>query len=357
MLPALEFKIGCDASAKRQKVWKRVVKSPEITVAKIADLSDTDEVFAIGSCFANEIRAVLERVGVTVHPTIDPDLGELFLDEVKVNPRWGVWDERVHYQCFTPFTIQQEVETALGARQAEAESVFECRFKGKKVFVDPYRRSVYARSREDLLQIRERMNQRVRQGIARAKVIVMTLGLVEAFKIKGSDGFLAEYNPHISGEKLEFVNATYEQALEALTRTVDQILAAYPQKMIVVTVSPVPIARTFSDTDAITATMRGKSILRSCADTLAQRHNEVHYWPSYEYAMWSGNAFSEDDVRHICPNAVVKITSAFCRAFFSESIARRLVAMRDSQTEELVGATSSWFGLKDRLRLPFRRAA
>lgn len=334
MLPDLEFKVGCPATEKRQKVWRRVVKSPQLTVPKVAQFSQADEVLAIGSCFANEIRAVLERVGVVVHPTIDPQLGELFLDEFKAAPRWGAWDERVHYQCFTPFTIRQEIEFALGVRQPDPEAIYPCRIKGQQLYLDPYRRGVYAKDRETVLEIRRRMSDRLRQGLTDARVIVITLGLVEAFKLTGREEFLSEYNPHLGEEHFEFVNADYEQAHEALSQTVDLIGSRYPEKTIAVTVSPIPVARTFSDTNAITATMRGKSILRSCADSVATKYEHVHYWPSYEFAMWSGSAFSEADVRHIRPEAVAKITAAFCRAYFNDSLANQVDSLSPTDQSE-----------------------
>lgn len=322
MFPNLRFAVGDDASAKRRTAWKRIVQTPELSTAKIASLAATDQVFAIGSCFANEIRAVLERAGVAVHPLIDPDLARLFPEETKTPPRWGPWDERVHYQCFTPMTIRQEIEIALGTWRPDPEAIFERRIKGRTVFIDPYRRGVYARTREELLEIRARMNQAVQRGVAEASLIVMTLGLVEAFRLVQHGGYLSEYNNHLGDEHLEFINAGYDEALAALTGAVDLVRAAYPEKPIVVTVSPIPISRTFMDSDAITATTRGKSILRTCAETLVQNYRHVHYWPSYEYAMWSGDAFGADR-RHVTPAAVQEITSAFCRAFFCDQVGQQ----------------------------------
>ncbi|QDV11932.1 GSCFA family protein [Rosistilla oblonga] len=346
MLAGLKFTVGCEASAKRQKVWRRVVQSPAITVPRYASLTAADQVYVIGSCFANEIRAVLERVGVKVHPAIDPRIGALLMDELKIDPSWGRWDERAHYQCFTPFSICQEIELALGVKESDPETILECRFKGKTAFMDPFRRSVYASSRADALEIRERMSERIKQGLDKAKVIVMTLGLVESFQITGWEGHLAEYSSHVDESKLRFVNASYDQVLQVMTRALDLLFSAFPEKHVVLTVSPIPVARTFSGADAVTATMRAKSILRSCADTLTCRYPAVTYWPSYEYAMWSGTAFRSDDLRHIRPAAVREITSAFCRSYFSESLARRVDAIPPDSPAKLHRDASTF------LRLP-----
>jgi len=350
----LSFSVGSSVSAKRQKAWKRVVRTPELAVPKELSLSASDEVLAIGSCFVNEIRAVLERAQLNVHPAIDPQLGELFVDQVKSDSAWGAWDEREHYQCFTPFTVRQEMEVAFGIREHDPDAILTRRFKGRSVLVDPYRRLVYARSKSDLLEIRRRMNQQLRLGLEKSEILIITLGLVEAFKLKAFDVYLSEYRSLIGDEHIEFVNGTYEQALEAITVSLDLIRSVYPQKKIVLTVSPIPISRTFSETDAITATMRGKSILRSCVDTLLQQYDNLYYWPSYEFAMWSDNVFREDDLRHLRPEAVAAITTAFCRAFFTDDVAERVASL--SWIGNATPSRNRWHKLVDQLSRPLRRA-
>ncbi len=328
MFPNLKFTVGEPATLEKQKKWKRVVQSPQLALPDSMSLTDQSEVLALGSCFVNEIRSVLERANLTVHPTIDPELHPLFIDDVKSPPAWGAWDERIHYQCFTPFTIQQEIEVACGVREQDPDAIFERKHKGENVFIDPYRRNVYAASRENLLEIRRRMNDRVRTGLEKCQLIIMTLGLVEAFRIPTFGAYLSEYTTIIGDEHIEFVTASYEQAFGAMATTMDLIRHRYPTKPVVLTVSPIPLNRTFSDVDAITATTRSKSILRTVVDSLQRRYEHVHYWPSYEYAMWSGVAFREDDMRHIRPEAVDAITSAFCRSFFTAEISDRIKASR-----------------------------
>jgi hypothetical protein len=355
MLPNLSFSITESPVAKRLKVWRHVFKTPEISALKQASLTAHDHVFALGSCFANEIRAALEQGGITVHPTMDASLAELFVDEVKIAPRWGDWDERVHYQCFTPFTIRQEAEIALGSWRPSDDSIFECRIKGQKVFVDPYRRSVYARSRDDALEIRSRMDQRIREGIQKAEILVFTLGLVETFQLRHWGGYISEYNPALGEAQLDFVNADYDQIHSELNETMKLIRSAHPDKKVVFSVSPIPIARTFSDMDAISATMRAKSILRTCADSMTRTYENVIYWPSYEFAMWSGNAFCAEDGRHIRPEAVKQITSAFCRAFYSDSIARQIERATECSSNH--GHESGQNPRRKKWRFPFRKAA
>ncbi|MEL6680565.1 MAG: GSCFA domain-containing protein, partial [Pseudomonadota bacterium] len=87
----------------------------------------------------------------------------------------------------------------------------------------------------------------------------------------------------------------------------------------------IPLNRTFTQLDVISATMRAKSILRTACDEMQARYDNVHYWPSYEFVMWSGEGFREDDVRHVRREVAHEITRSFCRAFFDPADATRIL--------------------------------
>ncbi|MEM8668245.1 MAG: GSCFA domain-containing protein [Planctomycetota bacterium] len=353
MFSTLQFSTVSQDALKRFQAWKRLVRKPTLAVQKQMSLSSSAQLLTVGSCFVNEIRAVLERSDLVVHPLIDPELSELFVDEVKSNPAWGQWDERVHYQFFTPFTIRQEIEVALKTREQNPDAVLKRRFKGRDVFIDPYRRSVYAKSHQDVLTLRTRMNEQLRKGLEVSELVVMTLGLTEAFRMPRYDLFVSEYSRIIGDEELEFVNGTHDQIASELDQTIGLIRSVFPQKKIVLTVSPIPIARTFSGTDAITATLRGKSILRASIDTLTQRYDNLYYWPSYEYVMFSEGSFRSDDLRHVRPETVAEITQAFCKAFFNQSVSSKILRVESrhgSSRKPISGAFSM-------LRSSLRRSA
>lgn len=319
---------------KQFKIWSRISSDQVLPTPSYNFFDEGAEAFVIGSCFANEIRAVLERVNITVHPKIDAEIEALFPDELKIAPSWGKWDERVHYQCYTPMSIQQEISQALGCWQMEDDAIIETSKNGKSIFWDPYRRSVYAHSREALLRIRKIMNERIRAGIEKADFIIVTLGLVEAYRLKNFSGYAAELNPDIMNET-NFENLSYESAHLAVANFCDMINKVYPDKKIIISVSPIPLNRTFADTDVISATTRGKSILRVVADAIIEKRDFVYYWPSYEYVMWSGRAFCEDDLRHVTPEIVNEITKAFCSSFFSEKIAKKVNSHRSTSNQNI----------------------
>ncbi|MEL6680456.1 MAG: hypothetical protein AAFQ51_17270, partial [Pseudomonadota bacterium] len=92
MLRGLKYAIDDGESlASRRKTWRAARTTRELAVLSRPILSAEQGLFVIGSCFANEIRAMLERASVDVHPALRDDLPPLFPDAVKVPPAWGPW--------------------------------------------------------------------------------------------------------------------------------------------------------------------------------------------------------------------------------------------------------------------------
>tara|TARA_R110002072_G_scaffold52316_5_gene139533 strand:+ start:9354 stop:10436 length:1083 start_codon:yes stop_codon:yes gene_type:complete len=316
MLDQLRFESQPEPEiANRLKAWKRILEDPALGVLAPQILRADSQVFVLGSCFANEIRAVLETKDVSVHPRMDAQIAALLPDDLKIDPAWGAWDERVHYQCYTPFSILQEVRIAVGAWEPTPDSVLTSKKDGRKAYWDPYRRYVYTHTKADTLTVRETMNRRVREGLEAADVVVFTLGLIESFGIQGHPGVAAEFNLAFR-KRLELQDPGYDEALAAMDEACRLVLERAPETRIVLTVSPIPLSLTFTNADVVTATMRGKSILRAVADTLQRRYPNVSYFPSYEFVMWRGDGFREVDQRHVRPEIVAEITGAFCDAWF-----------------------------------------
>lgn len=316
MLERLRIEPNVGGITNRHKSWARIARDQVLAVSRVADLEVEEDIFVLGSCFANEIRASLEKGAIRVHPEILPEIGNLIPSDLKIPPAWGQWDERVHYQCYTPFTIEQEVKNAIGSYLYEDTAIIQSGDSGITRFWEPYRRYLYTHSSQDTIALRRLMSEQIRQGLERASVVVFTLGLIEAFKFRSYPGFASEFNLSYKDE-LEFFNASYEDVLSSLARTIDAIKTKWPSKKIVFTVSPVPLKRTFSDTDVVTATIRNKSILRAAVDQIIRLEKNVHYWPSYEFVMWRGNGFRADDLRHIRGETIRQITTSFCKAYFS----------------------------------------
>lgn len=85
---------------------------------------------------------------------------------------------------------------------------------------------------------------------------------------------------------------------------------------IVVTVSPIPLMATFTDSDIVIANTYSKSTLRTVAQEWSDAHSNIHYFPSYEIVMNSNRSVAwADDLRHASGNIVQFIMDFFIKSY------------------------------------------
>lgn len=92
------------------------------------------------------------------------------------------------------------------------------------------------------------------------------------------------------------------------------IIRKYSNKepRIILTVSPVPLLRTFSNRDIIVANTYSKSVLRAVADELSSKYDDVDYFPSYEMVANSPREIAwRHDQRHVTKEMVWHIMHRF----------------------------------------------
>jgi hypothetical protein len=77
MLERLRIEPNAGGITNRHKSWARIARDQVLAVRRVADLEVEEDIFVLGSCFANEIRASLEKGAIRVHPEIRPDIGNL----------------------------------------------------------------------------------------------------------------------------------------------------------------------------------------------------------------------------------------------------------------------------------------
>jgi GSCFA family len=301
--------------------WSSHFNNKLLTVGLKPLFGPRDVVFTIGSCFAERIRIAMTEVGVNV----GPPMGEIVL-----NPdvfRIDALPQRPHMNYYNSFTIRQEFERHIGGWHQEKDDYWVLNkdpiWGGKTVYQDPYRRAIFARTPEDLALAVARCDEAIDRGIRQSDVFFMTLGMAEVFRNNFS-GKIACQKPGYAGgagaDETTFHMSTYEENLENMSRVVEIIGKVRPHARIVVTVSPVGLARTFSDQDILTANTEGKSILRAALGALSRKYDNVTYFPSYEIVMSNSPfSFREDDGRHVNNWVVSKIVNAFKQAHYDEN--------------------------------------
>src|SRR3546814_17668056 len=79
-----------------------------------------------------------------------------------------------------------------------------------------------------------------------------------------------------------FFNATVAQVFEVLADALEKLIERNPEVKVVVTVSPVPMAQTFTNMDVFTANTYSKAVLRVAGQLLTARFPFVDSFPRSE---------------------------------------------------------------------------
>jgi GSCFA family len=219
-------------------------------------------------------------------------------------------------RCGTLFNVpsmRQMVERAFGDWMPERLIVRD----GARI-IDPFRSTKAAYSDDDgYHRDYEAHTSALRRALLRCDVFVLTLGLTEAWQFADSGAYTSISPWKIDPAVLRHKTLTVADNVEELER----LLAAYrrrrPEIRLIVSVSPVPLNKTFSpDKHVVEANTLSKAVLRIAADEFCARHpDSVFYLPAYEIVMSGTRNPWEADMRHVSPEAVGRVMGLFQRMF------------------------------------------
>ncbi len=264
----------------------QVIRAPELTL-----VTPSTRVATIGSCFAQELASMMAEVGLTggMHP------GGLF---------------------YSTTAIRQELERLVGGwPERAAEPLWHV----PGGLVDPFRDydTVYP-DEASLLAARANVDEPARALFCDADVVVVTLGLIEIWRSRGTGNvFRAIPHPAVFEElQPEFGRLTVAQMLDDLER-IRTVVRDRIGAELVLTTSPVPLHTTFTALDVRVANTESKSRIRAAVSEFCDRHPDVHYIHSYEMAVTAENQsdYFKDDGRHLHRHAVRYILSEFLRVY------------------------------------------
>lgn len=272
---------------------------------------DTDSrVFTIGSCFARNVEAALLERGVRV-PALDcegVDASWLARPSTEANGFLNKYN--VH-------SMLSELEVSLGEESEASAGLIEL---DDGTWYNPLTHNVKTLSSEEAFILRERMT-RIYRKLVDCELVVVTFGLNEVWVDTEAGVFLNGAPLPLLlkryPSRYAFFSAGPEACLEAARRMLGIMRrAAGPGLKVLVTVSPVPMGRTFTNSDVIIANTYSKSTLRVAAQRLAEGDPLVDYFPSYEMAMLSAPEFVwEPDRAHVRREMVAQIMDAFVDAY------------------------------------------
>ena len=267
-------------------------------------LQPGESVFTMGSCFAREVEIRLQDRGFTV-----PCLGfEMPFEE---GPR------NFPSNCLTKFTapsMLNEIKSTFGLSGALSDEACLVEVEPGR-FLDTQLNVKTPVTFDQAMERRRLVRELVHDGVLASRVAVITLGMIETwFDIEAGAYVnsvpalpLARRHPH----RFHFEQMSLESTLAHVDELV-KVLGAVrgPDLRILLTVSPVPVTRTFTDQDIITANTYSKSVLRIVAEAITRKYAEVDYFPSYEMVMLSDRLLTwQDDMIHVNNDMVEVIVS------------------------------------------------
>jgi len=274
-------------------------------------LSRNDSVYAIGSCFARNIEGALSKDGFDV---LSCKL------ELPANCFLGGKNPSTVLTKFNTYSMVSEIEEAFGERSLQDDGLIEIPEKG---YINPQLHRVETVDRDTALFVKKVVHDNVRL-IAEANVVFVTLGLTEYWFDKQLGIPLNDVPPWRLAKKndrFEFRNSNYLESRAEVEKLCKNIFEKSKTDVkIVLTVSPVPLFRTFSNQDIIVANSYSKSTLRAVAQDVANGSDRIDYFPSYEMVMNSPRDITWDhDQRHVRWPVIKNIIEYFSQVYFASA--------------------------------------
>jgi tetratricopeptide (TPR) repeat protein len=172
------------------------------------------------------------------------------------------------------------------------------------------------KTREEAIAARRALYAHFRHAFT-ADVVIVTLGLIEAWWDSVSRSYVefdTAWTRRADRERLSFTRLDFATCLDFVVRTME--LLCNGRRKVLLTTSPVVLARTFTADDIVVANTHSKAVLRAVAGEVTDRFADVDYFPSYEIATITRKAeVWEDDLIHVAPGFVARIMDHVTAAY------------------------------------------
>jgi len=269
----------------------RLVPFAEVATKPSFSFGTDAKVFTVGSCFARNIERSLRKM----------DYNVVSSSHDFYNP----FPERQPFHRFNKYTIhsiKNELEWALGEREMNSAALM-CPTKDDLYCDTQTLGDSLAAPLEEMVKFRETYNQTY-ATVAEADVVMMTLGLVECWHDEETGEYLNRF-PGMTAIKNSPGRFTlhvldYDEIYQGLVDTFELISRHNDSFKMLCTVSPVPLDRTFRQSDILVANAYSKSVQRAAVEAFVQTY-PVDYFPSYEVVTLTDreHAWGDHDYRHV----------------------------------------------------------
>ena len=309
-----------DASLACHRLW---AERPEMGVSPKFKISRHEPVFAMGSCFAREVEDALLALGFDVPTHCDALFEHPLLSSGKALSPGA--RPRSYLNRYNSMSMLDEFRHLLGLAPDIEQGLLSYAIDPRSSADLHYSQSLPQVNAAQTLERRALVRAHLGPELRRSRVFVLTLGLGECWY----DGQAKRYlnntpGPRVQaafGEQLSVHQTRFVQHLTALQQLHAVLGQAFGADFkVVVTVSPVPLERTFLPQDVIVSNTYAKSMLRAVAQEFAASFENVDYFPSYELVSYAQpkTAWAWDH-RHVTPGLVAHVMSLFQRHYVEET--------------------------------------
>lgn len=278
---------------------------PDLSIHPKFTFSKSDKVFTIGSCFARNIETALIKSGIIPITTECKVPGDLY-DRRSTVARNGALN------AYTPHSMLDIMRMPERSDRTRAAALN----VGENAWSDMMMTGIRHVSTEELDVLRSNVIETY-ERLAEANLVIITLGFTESW-FDEQDGMWINKSPALErtamrSERYSFRNASAGEVTDALEGIVAYVGKVTGGKArVLFTTSPVPLHGTYTQMDVVSANMYSKATLLSSAVTVAGRHENVDYYPSYEMVTFGPKAdVWEFDGVHVQTSYVNKVVGKF----------------------------------------------
>lgn len=292
---------------------------PEIGIRPKFSIGRGQAVFAVGSCFAREVEDALADLGFEVPTRCDALFGQeplLHDDSTGAGTR-----PRAYLNRYNSMSMLDEFRHLLGVAPEIEHGLLTYPLSRGCAADLHYTQSLRQADIETTLARRQAVRQHLGPLLRRCKLFVLTLGMAECWFDEKAGRYLNNTpGPRVMaafGEQLAVHLTRFEQHRVALESLHELLRSVHGDDFrIVVTVSPVPLERSFLSQDVVTTNTYSKSMLRAVAQEFAALHDNVDYFPSYELVCHADprGAWAWDH-RHVNAQLVAHVMALFRRHY------------------------------------------
>ncbi len=285
-----------------------------------------EKIFTIGSCFARNVEAELQKRGFKL------PMRDLFRTPAFEGLNMGIVNN------FGTPSIYNEFAWAFGEEPFDEQLGFAelrtDRWTDLHLVSD-----IRPGPLEDVRRRRQGLHAAIR-SLAQCRVVIMTLGLVELWWDMEAGTYLnTSPMPSVLDrwpDRFELHVLDFQECYKYLEDALYIALKhGRDDLQIILTVSPVPLMATHRPVDVIVANSYSKSMLRTVAEHIVHRYDQVTYFPSYESVTHSDRRLAwMDDLTHVTPEMVTLNVQRMVNAFSGRGEAEIVLSGEDHTESE-----------------------